>query len=207
MAVKHAVAAAAALVLLTVPACEDGPASSVERREEASDLADLPLREDEAPEGLAASEEGTGPVASVRDVLPPRSALPNETPLPRPISRAFRGGYEVLYLGEEGSSGPASAASSVIRFTGENAASGFVAYLREVEVGAGRGQERVEFPAGVGDQAFGWHLEVPFGESSTVVWRRDGLVLTVALGGGIGSADPERALALARRVDLRLEGS
>jgi hypothetical protein len=194
--------------LLAVPACDDGSASSVERREEtASDLADLPLREEEVPEGLVASEEGTGPVASIREVLPPRSALPNETPLPRPISRAFQGGYEVLYLGEDGPSGPASAASSVIRFTGEDPASGFVAYLREVEVGAGRGMERVEFPAAVGDQAFGWHLEVPFGESSTVVWRRADLVLTVALGGGIGSAEPERALALARRVDLRLEGS
>jgi hypothetical protein len=206
--VNRAVTAAVALSLVAGPACDEGTAPTVERREDtASDLADLPLREDEVPEGLAASEEGTGPVASILEVLPPRSALPNETPLPRPISRAFRGGYEVLYLREDGSAAPASAASSVIRFTGENAASGFLAYLREVEVGAGRGPERVEFAAGVGDEAFGWYLEVPFGQSSTVVWRRDDLVLTLALGGRIGSAEPERALALARRVDVRLEGS
>jgi hypothetical protein len=198
----------AVLALLTLPGCDrDEPASPGERREEAaSALEGVPLQQDEVSEGLEPSEEGTGPIESLRDVLPPRSALPNLPPFPVPLGDAFRGGFETIYLrGQEGGGGPASAASSAIRFSEDDAASSFVSYLREVQVGAGRGPERTEVPvSGLGDEAFGWHREEPLGEASTVVWRTGDLVLTVSVGGSIGAATPEDALGLARTVHGRV---
>jgi hypothetical protein len=206
--VRRAVVLAVAAVLLS--GCGgDREAGSDDRVEEAaSELEDVPLREDEAPDALEPSEEGTGPIASLRGVLPPRSAFPNLPPIPGSIRRAFEGGYQVLYVRAEGGPGPASAASSVIRFGSSDRAGAFLAYLREVQVGAGRGPERVEVSVSdLGEEAFGWHLEEPFGESSTVVWTSGDLVLTVALGGRAGSAAPERAAALARTIDRRLATS
>jgi hypothetical protein len=193
--------------VLAVPACGDGPSSPGERRQEAASvLEDVPLQEDEVPGRLEPTEEGTGPIGSLREVLPPRSALPNRPPLPAPLSESFRGGFETVYArGEEGQGGPASASSSAIRFSDPGTASSFVAYLREVQVGAGRGPARVDVPVGdLGDEAFGWHLEEPLGEASTIVWRTGDLVLTVSMGGPIETATPERALGLAQTMHRRL---
>jgi hypothetical protein len=202
-------AAAAALILgVLLPGCDrDAPETPVERREEeASELEGVPLREGEVPEGLEPSGEGTGPIGSLREVLPPRSALPNRPPIPGQIVLAFRGGFETVYVrGGEGGGGTASAASSAIRFSTEDRAAAFMAYLREVQVGSARGPARTEVPvSGVGEEAFGWHTQEPLGESSTMVWRTGDLVLTVSVGGSIGSATPERAAALARTVHRRV---
>jgi hypothetical protein len=194
-------------VIVVLSACSDNErATPTERREEAaSALEDVPLREDEAPDGLEPSDQGMGPIRSLREVLPPRSLFPNLPPTPVALVRAFEGGFEVVYVRTGGEEAPASAASSAIRFADEGAASGFVSYFREVQVGAGREPERTEFPvAGLGDEGFGWHQEEPLAESSTVVWRSGSLVLTVTLSGPTGSATPDRALSLARRMDARL---
>jgi hypothetical protein len=197
-------------VIALSSACSgDEAATPTERREEAASvLEDVPLREDEAPDGLEPSDRGTGPIESLREVLPPRSLFPNLPPIPVVLSRAFEGGFQIVYVRAAGEGGPASAASSAIRFADEGAASGFITYFREVQVGAGRGPERSEFSVtGVGDEGFGWHQEEPLAESSTVVLRSGGLVLTVTLSGPIGTATPERALSLARRMDARLPGA
>jgi len=193
------------LVLWVLPACgqDEGGSPGELREETASALEDVPLQEEEVPEGLEPNDAATGPIRSLREVLPPRSLLPNLPPLPAQLSEAFRGGFETAYRrGED--RGPASVASSAIRFSGPDPASGFVAYLREVQVGAGRGPERMEVPvSSLGEEAFGWHTAEPLGESSTVVWRTGDLVLTVSAGGSIGSAPPERTVALARTVQRR----
>lgn len=202
---RHLAVTTTVLALL-LPACAGGDGGTTEERREeaASALEDVPLREDEAPDGLERSDRGTGPIRSLREILPPRSAFPNLPPVPAAVTRGFRGGYQVVYSRSSGEGGPSSAASSAIRFSEEGAASAFVAYLRQVQVGAGRGPERMEVPAaGLGEEGFGWHLEEPLSESSTVVWRSGDLVLTVSLGGPIGSASPELALALARRMEGR----
>ena len=90
----------------------DEPAAPTERREEAaSALEDVPLREDEAPDALEPSDRGTGPIESLREVLPPRSLFPNLPPIPVAFARAFEGGFEVVYVRADGEEGPASAAS------------------------------------------------------------------------------------------------
>ena len=197
-------------VIALFSAC-GGPeqATPTERREEAaSALEDAPLREDEAPDGLEPTDGGTGPIESLREILPPRSQLPNLTPIPVALARAFEGGFEVAYDRAGGEEGPASAASTAIRFADGGAASGFMSYFREVQVGAGREPERAEFPVtGVGDEGFSWHQEEPLAESSTVTWRSGSLVLTVTLSGPTGAATPDRTLSLARRMDARLPGA
>ena len=203
------VAGMMAVVALFSACGGDERATPTERREEvASALEDVPLREDEAPDGLEPSDRGIGPIESLREILPPRSLFPNLLPIPVALARAFQGGFEVVYLREDDGGGPASAASSAIRFADEGAASAFTSYFREVQVGAGREPERTEFPvAGLGDEGFGWHQEEPLAESSTVVWRSGSLVLTVTLSGPAGAATPDRALSLARRMDARLPGT
>jgi hypothetical protein len=193
-------------VVLVAAGCDGEEAGRRATAEEVgSELEDVPLREDEAPDGLEPSEQGTGPITSIREVLPPRTSLPNLPPIPAAIREGFEGGYQVVYLRAEGESGPASAASSALRFGGEDPARAFLSYFREVQAGAGRGQEREEISVtGLGDGAFGWHLEEPLAESSTVAWRSGDLVLTVTVSGRIGSADPERAVALARTIARRL---
>jgi hypothetical protein len=209
--VKRSALVALAFALMVAPACDsEETASPTERREQTgSDLEAVPLQEDEVPQGLERSEAGTGPVGTLREFIPPRSALPNRAPLPPALATAFRGGFEIVYLRGEGvTGGPASVASGAIRFSGQEPASTFVEYFREVQVEAGRGPERTEVTvSGLGDEAFGWHLEEPFGESSAVVWRSGGLVLTVSVGGATGTADPGRASGLARIVDRRVSSS
>jgi hypothetical protein len=206
--VRRSALVAALSVSLAATACgPDESGSPVERRREAaSDLETVPLQEDEVPDGLERSDAGTGPVGSLREFVPPRSALPNRPPLPPVMVAAFRGGYEIVYRRGEGvTGGPASVSSAAIRFSGQDPASSFLDYFREVQVGAGRGPERTEVPVSeLGDEAFGWHLEEPFAESSTVVWRSGDLVLTVSVGGATGTADPARAAGLARTVDRRV---
>jgi hypothetical protein len=207
--VTRIVAGMTAVIALFSACRGDERATPTERREEAaSTLEDVPLREDEAPDGLEPSDRGTGPIESLRALLPPRSLFPNLPPIPVVLARAFEGGFQVVYVPAGGEEGPASAASSAIRFADGKAASGFRSYFREVQVGAGRGPERTEFSVtGLGDEGSGWHQQEPLAESSTVVWRSGNLVLTVTLSGPIGSATPERALALARRMDARLPGA
>jgi hypothetical protein len=207
--VARIVAGMTALIVLFSACGGDERATPTERREEAaSALEDVPLQDEEAPDGLEPSDRGTGPIESLREVLPPRSLFPNLPPTPVALTRAFEGGFEVVYVRAEGEAGPASAASSAIRFADEGAASQFVSYFQEVQVGAGRGPERaVVSISGLGDEGFGWHQEEPLAESSTVVWRSGRLVLTVTLSGPISSATPERAQSLARRMDGRITGS
>jgi hypothetical protein len=207
--VTRIVAGMAAVIVLFSACGGDEQATPTERREEtASALEDAPLREEEAPNGLEPSDRGTGPIESVSEILPPRSQFSNITPIPVALAREFQGGFEVAYDRAGGEEGLASAASSAIRFADGGAASGFMSYFREVHVGAGREPERAEFPAtGLGDEGFGWHQEEPLAESSTVVWRSGHLVLTVTLSGPTGTATPDRALSLARRMDARLPGA
>jgi hypothetical protein len=185
--------------------CGDGGAAPRAQREEAaSELEDVPLREEEVPESLETAEQATGPIASLREMLPPRMLLPNRPPLPGRLSDAFLGGYETVYTRARGG-GPASAASSVVRFQDAGSAESFLAFFQEVQVGAGRDIGREDVPiSDLGDRAFGWHLTEPQAESSTLVWRRNDLVLTVTMSGPIGTAGVDRTLALARQVNGRL---
>jgi hypothetical protein len=203
------VGAASALVLASACGSDQGPSRAERREETGSDLETVPLQDDEVPQGLERSETGTGPVGSLREFVPPRSALPNRPPLPPVLAAAFRGGFQIVYLRAEGTTeGPASVSSAAIRFSGREPASTFLGYFREVQVGAGRGPERTEVPVSdLGDEGFGWHLEEPFGESSTVVWRSGDLVLTVSVGGATGTADPARSAGLARIVERRVSSS
>jgi hypothetical protein len=185
--------------------CSDGEGTPQAQREEAaSELEDVPLREDEVPESLETAEQATGPIDSLREVLPPRLLLPNRPPLPGRFSDAFRGGYETVYI-RGGGGGPASAASTALRFQDGSTAGAFLAFFQDVQVSAGRDIGREDVPiSDLGDRAFGWHLTEPQAESSTVVWQRGDLVLTVTMAGPIGTACVDRTLALARQVDGRL---
>ena len=196
---------AIALLILGAVAC----GGSEERPDEGagSELAGLPLRAEEAPEGLEL--DGDGPIDSLRDVLPPRSAVPQLPPLTRKMHADFQGGYEVIYRGSP-DQGPTSAASSALRFSDPATAAGFLEYLREVQAGEvtfGSSRQDIqllEAPA-LGDEGYGWHRLAPGGETSGCSWRRGDLVLTVTLGGPVGRAPAEEALELSRAVDSRLD--
>jgi hypothetical protein len=193
------------LVMSLLAGCGDREGTPQAQREEvASELEDAPLREDEVPEGLETYQQATGPIASLREVLPPRLLLPSRPPLPGRLSDAFRGGYKTVYARARGR-GPASAASTVVRFEDPGTAESFLVFFQEVQVGAGRDIGRQDVPiSDLGDRAFGWHLTEPQAESSTVVWQRDALVVTVTMGGPIGTAGVDRTMALARHVNGRL---
>jgi hypothetical protein len=192
---------AAALVLLV--SC--GGSDRAPSEQEAESLADLTLLPDEAPPGLEPDEEATGPIGSLRDVLPPRSDAPQLPPLAKAVRRAFLGGYDAVYAGTE-EEGAASLTSTVLRFSESEHASAFLTYLRDVQseavtVGS---SELLEAP-GLGEEGYRWHGQAPGGETSGCVWRRGELVLTLTLGGPLGRAPADRAFELARGLDARLD--
>jgi hypothetical protein len=173
--------------------------------QEAESLAGLTLRPDAVPDALEPDEEATGPIGSLRDVLPPRSDAPQLPPLAKSVRRAFLSGYDAVYAGTE-EDGPTSLTSSVLRFSEATHASAFLTYLRDVQseavmVGS---SELLEAP-GLGEEGYGWHGQAPGGETSGSVWRRGELVFTLTLGGGLGDVPAERALELARDLDASLD--
>ena len=174
--------------------------------EAASELADLALRPEEAPEGLELDEDASGARAFLRDVLPAESESPELPLLAKPVRRAFQGGYDARYVGS-GEGGPTSLASTVLRFADDANADAFLDYLREVQSARSTREvgsiEVLEAP-GLGEEGYGWHRVMPGAEISGCSWRRGDLVLTLTLGGPLGRAAPESALELAGTVDARL---
>jgi hypothetical protein len=192
-----------ALPLLAV-SCGDGDGE--DNGDSGSPLADLALRQDEAPAGLDLDEDASGEMESLQDVLPPSNDVPQVQPLPKPVRRAFEAGYDARYA-DTGQDGPTSLSSSVLRFTDAGNADAFLDYLREVQSRTGTREvgsvELLEAP-GLGEEGYAWHRAVPGAETSGCSWRRGDLVLTLTLGGPAGRAAPATALDLAGTVDSRL---
>jgi len=173
-----------------------------------ADLADVPLRPAEAPGDLEPDEEAGGPIDSLREVLPPRSAAPQLPPLPMDVRQGFLGGFETLYRGSP-EQGPTRAASSALRFADPETAARFLEYLREVQTGettVGSSRQDIELleAPNLGDEGYGWHRATPGGETSGCSWHRGDLVLTLTMAGPVGRAAAATALELARTVDSRL---
>ncbi|MGH2675298.1 MAG: hypothetical protein ACRDKA_12355 [Actinomycetota bacterium] len=190
----------AALVLLVTSAC-DGESGELTPPDEpnGSGAASLPLRSGEVPGGLEPDPSGTGPIRSIRDVLPPPRRLPNVPPLPDGLRGAFVEGYRRAFAGPE-----ATASSTVVRLEDAQAAAEFLAYVRLLPVG-GNAATVEELPAtGLGEEGYGWHLRVPESESSGFAWRAGDTVATLTFSGPVGRAGPEVSLPLAERVDGRL---
>jgi hypothetical protein len=192
----------AAAVLLLGPSCDGGGPSRDEAGDEgASALSSAPLRAAEAPRGLELDPAGTGPIESLRQILPPRSRFPNLQPVPDRVREAFRDGFERAFTEPRGEG---AVTSSAVRFADPVSAASFLSYLGGLPVG-GNAAVVEDVPAeGLGEEGYGWHLEVPESESSGFGWRAGDLVLTLSLAGPIGQAGPDAALALAERVDGRL---
>ncbi len=207
---RQALAATCAVVALAAAACDGAdPAPAVEQAEV---LQELPLREDEAPEGLAPAQ-ASGPLDSFRDVLPPSRVVPFLPPPPKEVSRGFEAGYQTVYLSkDDAAEALTSATSTAVRFSGQEVASRFLAFLRQAQEATVRTEGRKRLPeAGalveapsLGDGGYGWHRTLPGGETSGYVWRRGDLVMTLSLSGSIGSAPAAAALELARTIDGRL---
>ena len=195
--------ACALAALLAAAGC--GGSEQPEDGRAADELARFVLSEDEAPPGLEL--EGRSRIGSLRDVLPPTTAAPQLAPLPTELRGAFEDGYEAVYAGEAGS-GPTSVISSVLRFSDDASAEGFLDYLREaqsvpISPRAPGSLELVEAPT-LGDGGHAWHSTAPGGETSGCSWRRGNLVLTLTLGGPVGSAPSSLATELGRSIDSRL---
>jgi hypothetical protein len=185
------------LAVLAV-AC-DGPDGGPSPPEEGtgSSLAPIVLRAEEVPEGLEPAVEG--PIATIRDVLPPRRRDPNLPALPEGLRATLQDGYRRSFAGEG-----VAASSTVVRMADPTAAAELVAYLRLLPVG-GHAATPEEVPAtGLGEEGYGWHLLVPENESTGYVWRSGDLVASVTLSGSVGDAAPDTSLQLAERVDGRL---
>lgn len=195
---------ARALVLALLAATSCGGSDEAPFEQEGDGLAALALRPDEAPSGLELDEEASGPIDSVRGVLPPRPDAPQLPPLPKTVLRAFLGGYDAVYAGNT-DTGPTSASSSVIRFSGSESAAAFLAYLRVIQSQASTvgSSETLDTP-GLGEEGYGWHRTAPGGETAGCSWRRGDLVLTLTLGGPLGRVPAQHAIELARRLDARL---
>ena len=192
--------AAVALALVAV-AC-GGPEEPPQRETE-SELARLTLRPEHLPDGLELDEDASGPVSSIRGVLPPPTDAPGLTPLGRATRRAFVSGFKARYVGT-GEGTPASVASSAVRFADEAHAATFLDYLRAVQLAPvpGRTSESpAEVPApGLGEEGYAWHRESIGGETAGCSWRDGDLVLTLTLGGPLGTASAAEALELAQLV-------
>jgi hypothetical protein len=199
-------ALALALALLAAVSC--GGSSGDTSDEEGETLADLALRPDEVPEGLDLDDDASGPMASLRDVLPPETAAPHLPDLAKEARRSFVAGYDAVYRAQD-QQGLAEVTSSVIRFAEADQASTFLAYLREIQtsevtVGSSRADvEQLDTPA-LGEEGYGWHRSAPGGESAGCSWRREDLVFTLTLSGPLGGAPADRAVELAGRLDGRL---
>ncbi len=195
-----------ALSLMAVLTACGGSVENGSPQDVASELADVALRPEEAPEGLELDEEASGARAFLRDVLPPESDSPELPLLAKMVRRAFAGGYDARYVGT-GEDGPTSLASSVLQFSDAVNATAFLDYLRAVQsLTSTRGvgsSELVETP-GLGEEGYGWHRVAPGAESSGCSWRRGDLVLTLTLGGPPGHAPAAAAIELGRTVDSRL---
>jgi hypothetical protein len=199
---RAALCAVAATVVVLAASCDEGgPSGAGGRDAEGSAMSSVPLRPGEAPRGLRLDPEGTGPVGSLGEILPPRTRFPNLRPVPARIKEAFRDGFERAFVDPDGEG---AATSSAVRFADPLSAAVFLTYLRELPVG-GNASAAEDVPvAGLGEEGYGWHVEVPESESSGFGWRSGDLVLTLSLAGSLGEAGPETALELAERIDGRL---
>ena len=207
---RPAVLAGLLLPALLLSGCDERTGSGDDSRAgPGSALAAIPLQPEEVPGDLGLDEDRSGPVESLREVLPPREAVPTRPPVPGGLSEAFRDGYQTVFLskGDEGATEPeglTSAGSTAVRFVHGSAAGRFLEYLRDVQTGAGQTAEREELPAeGLGEAGFGWRHEVPFAESFGYVWRSGDTVLTVTVGGATGATNAAEVLELAERIDAR----
>jgi hypothetical protein len=191
-----------AVVLVLGPSCDSGgPSADGERDGGASALSSVPLRAAEAPRGLELDPAGTGPIDSLRQILPPRSHFPNLQPVPDRVRDAFRDGFERAFTDPKGEG---AVTSSAVRFADPVSAASFLSYLRGLPVGGNAAAVEDVRAEGLGEEGYGWHLEVPESESSGYGWRAGDLVLTLSLAGPIGRAGQDAALALAARIDGRL---
>lgn len=193
---SRAVALAVVLLMVSCDGPDGGPGP--DEGGGGSGLASVVLRHGEVPAGV---EPGSsGPIGSIREVLPPRQRLPNLPPLPDALREGFVEGFRRSYVGPDGG----AASSTVVRMADAATASALVGYLRLLPVG-GQAATPEEIPAtGLGEEGYGWHLLVPENESSGYVWRSGDLVASVTLSGPVGTAGPEACLPLAERVDGRL---
>jgi hypothetical protein len=195
---------ALATLLLTAVSCGGSPDPTEER---GSELADLTLRDHDAPAGMELDEDSSGPMGSVRDVLPPATDVPHLPRLAKEARRSFEAGYDAVYRAET-QEAPAEVSSSVVRFGDATSAGAFLDYLHEVQtsevtVGSSRAQiEEVAAPS-MGEEGYAFHRSTPGGETSGCSWRRGELVFTLTLTGSLGEASAERALELGRLVDER----
>ena len=167
----------------------------VERRGDA--LEDVPLRANEAPDGLEEDARGTGPVAGLRDILPRRRDAPGLPPVPPELFESFVAGYERLFTGAR-----RTAASSALRFADASSAAQFLSLLHDIHTD--RLEEEGDLALELGDEGYAWTHDEPGAQSSGAVWRRGDLVLSVSLSGPLGEASPGGALGLARVIDTRL---
>ena len=209
---RPSVVAGCLALAFALVAC-DGDTGPTPAQERAESLEDVPLREDEAPDGLTPDEEASGPLGSFRELLPPQRAVPSLPQAPREITRGFEAGFQAVYRADDpGGEGVSSASSSAVRFSGADVAGRFVGFLRGVQEATVRTEGREHLPEagaiveapGLGEEGYGWHRAVPGGETAGYIWRRGDLVVTVSLGGTIGSASTGAALQLARTIDGRL---
>ena len=189
------------VVVLGVSCDGGGPSRGGGSDHEGSALSSVPLRSGEAPQGLRLDPGGTGPIGVLREILPPRARFPNLRPVPDRIREAFRDGFERAFADP---SGDRAATSSAVRFADPLSAAAFLAYLHELPVGGNATAAEDVDAAGLGEEGYGWNIEVPESESSGFGWRSGDLVLTLSLAGPIGDAGPEAALELAERIDGRL---
>jgi hypothetical protein len=190
-------------VLLLVSAC-GGDSGHDQTDDGSAGLADLVLHEDEAPQGSSLDEGASGGIESLREVLPPRSDVPELPPLAKPAQRGFVGGYGSVYRGSA-ESGLSEVVSSVVRFGDAAQAAVFLAYVRAAQTQAISVGPSESFEApGVGEEGYAWHRTVPGGETSGCSWRRAELVFALTLSGHLGEAPAERAVELARQIDQRL---
>jgi hypothetical protein len=167
------------------------------------DLEELLLRPDELPPGLKLDEEASGPVDEVSDSFIVEGGLDRE------VEEGFVRGAERTYVAPRErleAGGIAFVGSLGLLFGGVEDAEEVLDFSRRFQVGRGA-PEGDELPAdGLGEAGYGVHYppDRGGGESYGYVWRVDGMVLVVAVGGSAGSIDASRVLLLAETVDDRV---
>ena len=193
------------LATVVVAAASCGGSSESPAEEEGNELARLTLQSEDVPDGMELDEDSTGPMGSVREVLPPATDVPHLPRLAKEARRSFIAGYDAVYRAET-QEAPAEVSSSVVRFGDATSAGAFLDYLQEVQtseitVGSSRAQiEEVAAPS-LGEEGYAFHRSTPGGETSGCSWRLGELVFTLTLSGSLGEASVERALELGRLVD------
>jgi hypothetical protein len=191
--VRAAGAAGLAAVLLALTACGTGLSEE--------ELDRILLQADELPPGLELDEEASGPVEEVSDSFIVEGGLDRE------VEEGFVRGAERTYVAPPSTAGGVAFVGSLgLLFAGVEDAEEFMDFSHGFQLGPGAPEGR-ELPAdGLGDGGYGVHYppDRGGGESYGYIWRVEGLVLVVAVGGSAGSIDGSRVLLLAETVDDRV---